>query len=301
MKKTSISLLIAATFALNACSPSDTKDSAATQAAGTQPAAASSSVPDTELLATVNGVSVPMARERVLLEQIQQANPTMQLTAEILNEVKDNIITQEVLAQEATRLGLADTEIFREQIGFMSRSLLTAALYEDFSKKNPVSDEVVTAEYNNMLAQFEQTTANSGQEFLARHILVASEEDAKRVMNELQNGADFTILASEYSIDPGSAKEGGMLGWAVPNMYVNEFATALRDMKKGDTSTVPVQSQFGWHIIRVDDVRDVPNNNIAMPPLDDSIKEQLRRSISERNFLDYQEQLVQQANVVIPQ
>lgn len=298
MKKTSLFLLIAATFALNACSQSDTEDSTSTQAANTPPAAASTA-PNTELLATVNGVAVPIVRERVLLEQVQQANPTMQLTEEILNEIKDNIITQEVLAQEATRLGLADTETFREQIGFMSRSLLTAALYEDYSKKHPVTDEEITAEYNNMLAQFEQTTANNGQEFLARHILVASEEDAKRVLNELQNGADFTALASEYSIDPGSAKEGGMLGWAVPNMYVNEFATALRDMKKGETSTVPVKTQFGWHIIQVDDVRDVPNNNIAMPPLDDSIKEQLRRSISERNFLNYQEQLVEQANVVI--
>ena len=236
-------------------------------------------------IATVNGKPIPSARERVLVEQLQRANPGSTIDE---NQVKDNLITQEVLSQEAIKLGLDKTETYREQVEVMRRSLLIAALYENYVAKHPISDKDISAEYERM-----KTLMST--EYQARHILVATEEQAKDIINQINQGAKFADLATQYSLDKGTASEGGLLDWSPATTYVPQFAQALQDLKKGQLTAAPIQTQYGWHVIKLEDIRQ--NNAADFPALNDNIKAQLRDQMEQRGFLEYQEKLIQSADI----
>lgn len=287
MKKITLAALLSALLSISACSQSTSTEnnSASTSQSSATASAPASSDANVPSFASVNGQPIPQSRERVLTEQIQSANPGAEID---VNEVKDNLITQEVLAQEASRLGLDQSETYREQVAITQRSLLVSALFQDFITKNPVSDEDITAEYNRMKALL-------GKEYLARHILVETEDQAKDIINRLKEGASFAELATELSQDKGSATQGGSLGWSNAEAYVPEFAQALSALEKDQFTQTPVQSQFGWHVILLEDVRS--GDMSSFPPLNDAIKQQIAAHLEQLHFREYQQQLIEQANI----
>lgn len=211
-------------------------------------------------LARVNGVAIPSARAEAMVQglaaQGKGDSPQMR------EAIKDQLITYEIMMQEAARLGLAKQPDVATQLEFARQSVLVRALLQDHMKKNPITDAEVKAEY-------EQRKAGRGKEFHARHIVVKNEADAKAIIAKLKGGAKFEDLAKQ-SLDPSNKDKGGDLDWAAPDAYLPEFAKALASLSKGGLSETPVQTQYGWHVIRVDDIRE------AQFPSVDQLKPQIQ-------------------------
>src|SRR6185369_12072258 len=138
---------------------------------------------------------------------------------------------------------------YKQQMEFARQQILIRELFEDEKKKHPVTDDDVKAEYEKFKSQA------SGTEYRARHMLVEKEEDAKKLIAQIKGGAKFEDVAKKNSKDPGSAENGGDLDFAAPSAYVPEFSQAMIALKKGETTEAPVKTQFGYHIIRLDDTR----------------------------------------------
>lgn len=239
-------------------------------------------------IATVNGTPIPKERKKALIEQIQQMNPGATLSEEEISQLKDNLITQEVLYQEAVKQGLDKTPQFKEQMELMRRSILIRNLFDDYAKKNPIDDKTIQEEYTKIIAA-------STAEYAVRHILLEKEGDAKDLIAQINNGADFAELAAAKSIDEDTAKEGGSLGWITPDGgWVVEFAQAMKELKKGEITKEPVKTKYGWHIIKVDDIRTP-----EFPELDNDMKAQLTRFLQEKAFAEYQKKLIDSADVKI--
>jgi len=228
-------------------------------------------------LAIVNGKPVPKARLDALVKQAQRAG--QQVGPEVMQQARDQVVLREIFAQEATRLGLAASADYREQMELARQSILIRELFEDYRKKNPVSDDAALAEYNKFKAQA------SGTEYRARHILVEKEEEAKALITQLKAGAKFEDLAKKHSKDTGSGEKGGDLDFAKPDSYVPEFGKALVALKKGEMTDAPVKSQFGFHIIRLEDTRDAP-----FPAFED-VKGQIKQRMEQMKLQAFQEEL----------
>jgi peptidyl-prolyl cis-trans isomerase C len=205
-------------------------------------------------IAVVNGKAVPKARVDAMIDQIvkqpaQPGQPPQTKTPELEQKVKDEIVLREIFLQEAEKRGLQATADYKTQMEFARQSILIRALFQDFEKKSPTTDAEAKAEYDKIKA------ANGDKEYRARHILVEKEEDAKAIIAQIKGGAKFEDLAKKNSKDPGSAENGGDLDWANPGNYVPEFSQALTKLEKGQMTDAPVKSQFGYHIIKLEDVR----------------------------------------------
>jgi peptidyl-prolyl cis-trans isomerase C len=224
-------------------------------------------------VAKVNGVAIPTARADAMATQMAtQGQPD---SPELRARIKDQLITYEILSQEANRLGLAKQPDVATQLEFQRQSVLVRAVLQDYVKKNPVTDADVKAAYDLRKAEFDK---NPRKEYLARHILVKTEPEAKAILAKLKGGAKFEDLAKQ-SIDPGSKDKGGSLDWAPAETYVPEFSKVLVTLDKGKTTESAVQSQFGWHIIRVDDVRSA-----SFPPFE-QVRQQLQE-VAQRDRID---------------
>ena len=237
-------------------------------------------------LAVVNGKPVPKARVDALLAQAQRAGQPM--SPELEAQARDQVVLREIFVQEAERRGLAQRPAYREQMELARQGVLIRELFEDQRAKSPVTDAQAQAEYDKI------KSANSGQEYRARHILVEKEADAKAIIAQLKKGAKFEDLAKKQSKDPGSAPNGGDLGWANPAGYVPEFADAMKKLAKGDVTPEPVKTQFGYHVIRVDDIRDA---KAPEPPKFEDIKPQLVQQMEQQKLAKYQEELRAKAKV----
>jgi peptidyl-prolyl cis-trans isomerase C len=204
-------------------------------------------------IAIVNGKAVPKARAEAMIEQIlknqQPGQPPQTRTPDLEQKVKDELVMREIFIQEAERRGLNVSPDFKTQMEFARQSILIRALFQDFEAKNKMTDVEARAEYDKIKA------ANGAKELRARHILVEGEDEAKDLLAKIKGGAKFEDLAKKHSKDPGSAENGGDLDWANPSNYVPEFAQALLALTKGDITNAPVKSQFGWHIIKLEDER----------------------------------------------
>ena len=165
------------------------------------------------------------------------------------------------------------------------QSILIRELFADFQKKNPVTDAEIKAEYDKFAA------ANGGKEYKARHILVEKEDEAKAILANLKKGQKFEDIAKKQSKDPGSGANGGDLDWANAGSYVPEFSQAMVKLSKGQTTTAPVKTQFGWHIIRVDDIREA-----QLPKLED-VKPQIAQQLQQQKLMAFQEDLRKKAKV----
>ncbi|MDR0274542.1 MAG: peptidylprolyl isomerase [Burkholderiaceae bacterium] len=246
-------------------------------------------------LAVVNGKPVPQSRLDELEAQLQaQATRSgQQMPPGIKDQLKKQVIDSEIFMQEAKRLGLDDTPGARSKMELMRQNVVIGELFEDYEKKHPVTDEEAKAEYDNIVAA--QTKASAGaKEYAVHHILVEKEVDAKSIIAQIKKGAKFEDLAKKYSKDPGSGAKGGDLGWANPAGYVPEFAEAVKKLGKGEMTQEPVKSQFGYHIIRMDDVRDAKPPE--MPKFDD-VKAQLKQQLQRKKLTQYAEDLRAKAKV----
>jgi peptidyl-prolyl cis-trans isomerase C len=234
-------------------------------------------------IAIVNGKAVPKARADAMMEQVlkqqQPGQPAQTKTPELEQKVKDEIVLREIFMQEAERRGLQGTPEYKTTMEFARQSVLIQALFKDFEKKNPPDEAEARAEYDKIKA------ANGGQEYRARHILVEKEDEAKALIAQLKAGAKFEDLAKKNSKDPGSAENGGDLDWANPGNYVPEFSAALVKLQKGQVTDVPVKSQFGYHIIKLDDVRT------TQFPSFDEVKGQILQRQSQAKLAKFRDDL----------
>ncbi len=227
-------------------------------------------------LAVVNGKNVPSSRADAMIKQM--AAQGQQDTPELRAMVKEELINREILIQEADKLGLANNADVKAQMEIARQSILIRALVADYLKKNPVKDADIKAEYDKFRAQA------SDKEYHARHILVETEDEAKAIIAKLKGGAKFEDLAKQ-SKDPGSAANGGDLDWAAPSAFVKPFSDAMVSLKKGQLLETPVQTQFGYHVIRLDDVRT------AKIPTLEEVKPQVAESLQQRKLQAYQQEL----------
>jgi peptidyl-prolyl cis-trans isomerase C len=234
-------------------------------------------------LAVVNGKPVPSSRVEALKQQVERSGRPV--TPEILAQIKEELIAREIFMQEARKRGLDASEDYKAQLELARQSLLIRELFANFQKKNPVTDAEIKAEYDKFVA------ANGGKEYRARHILVEKEDEAKALIAELKKGGKFEDLAKKASKDPGSGANGGDLDWANAASYVPEFSNAMVKLEKGQMTDVPVKSQFGFHIIRVDDVREA-----QLPKLDE-VKPQITQQLTQSKLGKFQEDLRAKAKV----
>jgi peptidyl-prolyl cis-trans isomerase C len=228
-------------------------------------------------VAIVNGKAVPKARMDFLLKQATQGGQP--LTPALEQQARDQVVLREIFAQEAERRGLGASAEFRMKMEVARQSILIGELFEAHLRNNPVTDEVARAEYDRIKAQ------EGGTEYRARHILVEKEDEAKALIAQIKGGASFEELAKKHSKDPGSGNRGGDLDFAKAESYVPEFGQAMARLKKGEMTDAPVKSQFGWHIIRLEESRE------AQFPGFDEVKDQVKRSLGQKRMQDYQESL----------
>jgi peptidyl-prolyl cis-trans isomerase C len=234
-------------------------------------------------LAIVNGKVVPLERVQALSQQIARSG--REVTPEIEKQIKDEVIAREIFIQEAQKQGLDTTDDYKIQLDLARQTILIRDLFTNFQKNNTVSDDDIKAEYDKFAA------ANSGKEYKARHILVEKESDAKAIIAQLKKGAKFEDLAKKLSKDPGSGANGGDLDWAPASNYVTEFAEALTKLGKGKITETPVKSQFGYHIIRLDDGRE------AQLPKFEEVKPQIAQQLQQQKLANYQNELRTKARI----
>lgn len=233
-------------------------------------------------LATVNGKPVPSSRADAMIKQM--ATQGQQDTPQLRAMVKEELINREILIQEADKQGLANTADVKNQIDIARQSIVIRALVTDYLKKHPVTDAEIKAEYDRFKAQA------GDKEYHARHILVEKEDDAKAIIAKLKAGAKFEDLAKQ-SKDTGSAANGGDLDWASPASFVKEFSTAMTGLSKGQITETPVKTQFGYHVIRLDDVRP------AKVPTLEEVKPQIAESLQQKKLQAYQRELRAKAKI----
>ena len=234
-------------------------------------------------IAIVNGKAVPKARMDSLSLQFQSTGRP--ITPEVQEQMRQHLIALEVFTQEADKLGLSSSDEFKAQMELARQTVLANQLIKEFEKKNAITDELLKAEYDKFVA------ANGGKEYRARHILVDKEDEAKTLIADIKKGAKFEDLAKKASKDPGSGANGGDLDWANAASYVPEFSNAMVKLEKGQMTDTPVKSQFGFHVIRVDDVREA-----QLPKLEE-VKPQITQQLTQAKLAKYQDDLRAKAKV----
>lgn len=231
--------------------------------------AAAPAISSAAAIATVNGTPISQARFNFLLQQSQQQGQPD--SPEVRKNLREKLIVEEIVAQEAIKKGMDKQADVITQIDLARHTILIRAYLQDFIKNNPLGDDVLKAEYEKIKSQM------GDKEYHARHILVEKEAEAKDIIARLKKGEKFEKLA-EKSKDPGSKAKGGDLGWAAPANFVPEFSAAMTKLQKGQYTTEAVKSQFGWHIIKLEDSRAM-----QAPPFDE-VKQNLRQRAQQQQI-----------------
>ncbi|HJV71904.1 peptidylprolyl isomerase [Ideonella sp.] len=232
-------------------------------------------------VAIVNGKPVQKARVDMLLKQATRGG--QQVTPELKKRAEDEVVMREIFTQEAEKRGIAASAAYKEQMELLRQTVLIRELFEDYKKKHPATEAEAKAEYDQVKA------AQSGTEYHARHILVETEDEAKKLIADIKAGAKFEDLAKKSSKDTGSAENGGDLDFAKPDSYVPEFSAAMTKLKKGEMTDTPVKSQFGYHIIKLEDTRE------ATFPSFEEVKPQLMQRVEQSRLQKYQDELKKSA------
>ena len=219
-------------------------------------------------VATVNGVKIPGSYAEFMARQ-QEGRPAAQNPEQMRTAIRENLVNREVVVQEAKRSGLLDKADVKTELGLVEQAAIVRIYMREWLTSNPVTDEEVRKAYDDARA------GAGGKEYRARHILVDNEDTATQIIEELSGGASFESLAKQ-SKDPGSRARGGDLGWALPTVYVKPFSEAMLKLEKGQTTEAPVRSQFGYHVIRLDDVRTT-----QIPPLE-QVEKRIRQQLTQR-------------------
>jgi peptidyl-prolyl cis-trans isomerase C len=211
----------------------------------------------------------------LLKERLAQGQPD---TPELRNAIREELNTRELLLREAKKKGLDKNTDIKNQIDLASQTVLVRAYVSEWVKEHPIPDAALRKEYDTIKGQM------GDKEYKVRHILVEKEDEAKEIVVELQKGGKFEKLA-ERSKDAGSKANGGDLDWNAPGNFVKPFSDAMVKLPKGKFTAQPVQTQFGWHVIEVTDIRD------AKIPGFDEVKPQLQQRLQAQNLDSYFKEL----------
>ncbi len=257
MMKQPLTIAALAALAAFAAMPAQAQDKAApAKAAAAAPAAGKELYPKTYF-------------DIMLKERLAQGQPD---SPEMRNAIRDELNTRELLVREAKKKGLDKNPDIKTQMDLTAQTVLVRAYVADWAKANPIPDAALRKEYDTIKAQI------GDKEYHVRHILVEKEDEAKEIIVALQKGDKFETLAVR-SKDPGSKDKGGDLDWNAPANFVKPFSEAMVKLEKGKFTATPVQTQFGWHVIKVDDIRD------AKVPSFEEVKPQLQQRM-QGQFLD---------------
>lgn len=223
------------------------------------------------VVATVNGKPIPQSQIDLLIkERVAQGE---QDNEELRKKLREDLITRELLYQEMLKSGFDKNQGITTQAEFVRQNFLLQAYLQDHIKTHPIGDDVLKMEYDKIKSEL----ANR-QEYHARHILVEKESEAKDIIAQLKKGSKFDKLAAEKSKDTTNSGKGGDLGWNLPTNYVKPFADALLKLKKGQYTQTPVETQFGWHVVKLEDVRPV-----RVPQFED-VKPKLQQRLQQQQF-----------------
>jgi len=238
------------------------------------------SLPDP--IATVNGK--PITKQE-LDDYISKQGNSPNASPQVILE---GLINRELVKQSVLDQKLDKTPEFANMLEELRGNLLVETGIRAYLTKHPLDDATLKQEYDKR-----NTVATLPKEYKVRHILVKSEEEAKDLIAQLEKGQSFAELAKGKSTDTVSAKEGGELGWVNREKVVPEFADAMEKMTKGESSKVPVKSQFGWHVLQVEDVRTV-----ELPPFE-TLKDHLKMSLQNQQVQNYVDELRKQAKIEV--
>lgn len=206
---------------------------------------------------------------------------------ELRTQVKQEMVNRLVAVQAAEKAGIDKNDAVQQEIELARQGILVRALMSDYLEKNPVTDAQVKAEYDDIKEQ-----QSKQLEYKVRHILVEEQKQAEDLIAAISsNKTSFEDAAKQDSIDPGSGAKGGDLGWSPASNYVPEFAEAVEGLKKGTMTDKPVESQFGWHIIQVDDSRPV-----AFPEFE-TVKPQIEEMLRQQQLAEFQDDLIKKATI----
>lgn len=234
-------------------------------------------------VATVNGTAIPRARlEYLMRQQLQRGAPDNEQTRAL---VREDLINRELVSQAAARAGTAKKREVQTQLEVARQEVLVGAYLSDYLRENAVTDADVKKEYDRVR---DQTGAN---EYKARHILVETEDEAKRLIADLQKGDKFDELAKKSSKDQGTRELGGDLDWKIPSTLEKPFADAMVALEKGKFTGTPVRTRFGYHVIQLDDVRAVD-----FPPLA-QVRPQIQQRLARQKVEELVRELRAQAKV----
>lgn len=233
-------------------------------------------------VATVNGQAISQnAYNAFIAQQKAQSTPD---SPELQNAVKEELIRRELLVQEAKKKGLDKSTEVQGQVELARQAVLIQAYLSDYVRANPIGEDRLKKDYEAIKANLGTT------EYKPRHILVATEDEAKAIIAKLEKGEKFSELA-KASKDPGSKDNGGELGWSSPSTYVKPFAEALTKLKKGEYTKTPVKTDFGYHVIQLDDTRPLT------PPPFDQVKPQLQQRAQQQQVEQLVKKLRESAKV----
>ena len=231
----------------------------------------------------MNNKPIPKSKlDDIVTQLVAQGRPD---TPELRTAIRDSLIMQEIFLQEAEKTGVSQQAEVKRMLENQRAEILITAYLRDHLKKHPVSDADVKTEYDKLKSQ------QGDREFKARHILVEKEEQAKLIIEQLKKGGNFSEIAKKESKDPGSGANGGDLDWNPAGTFVKPFSDAMVKLAKGKYTEAPVQTQFGWHVIQVDDVRD------ASPPPLDQVKSQITQELERRKVQKLQTDLRAKAKI----
>ncbi|HUH60160.1 MAG TPA: peptidylprolyl isomerase [Candidimonas sp.] len=236
-----------------------------------------------QTIASVNGKAITQEKldqfVSLLVSQGAQDSP------ELRAQVKQEMVNRLVAVQAAEKAGIDKQTAVQQEVELARQGILVRALMADFLKKNPVTDAQVQSEYDKI--KKEQT---GKKEFKLRHILVEDEKAAEDLTASIKaKKVTFDAAAKKNSKDPGSGKNGGDLGWGPSSNFVPEFAEAVEGLKKGEMTAKPVKTQFGWHIIQVEDSRDIKFPELA------EVKPQIEEMLRQQQLAEYQQGLIKNA------
>jgi peptidyl-prolyl cis-trans isomerase C len=236
--------------------------------------------------ATVNGTVI--SKSRVDLIARQGASSGHPDSPESRKAIIDQLAMQMLVSEEAIKKGLDKSPEVLEQLDVVKQSVLANAYVQDYIKNNPVGDDVLKAEYDKIKAKI------TGNEYKARHILVATEAEARDIIARVKKDpASFDQIAKEKSLDTGSKARGGDLGWFDPGKMVPEFGNAVASLGKGKVTDVPVKTQFGYHVILLEDSKP-----IEAPPFEE-VKANLAQSVQQQNLKKWLDDLRSKAKIEI--
>jgi peptidyl-prolyl cis-trans isomerase C len=252
---------------------------------GQQAAApAVSDTPAVPPVAIVNGTPIPRTDYDAFLKNLLQGKPATDLTAEQKNQVLDELITMQLVSTQAVKDGLEKGPDVAANLDVMRMRILSDAESQKFLKSKEPTDAQLHAEYDSAITSMDKT------EYHAQHILVPTKEKAEQLIKKIKAGAKFEDVAKAESTDNSKAN-GGDLGWFTLTHMVKPFGDAVKTLKKGEMTQEPVQTQFGWHIIKLLDTRDV-----APPPFD-QVKAQVTKAVIQKELIAYVDDLKKNAKI----